>query len=61
MKRAPNIVSRQELISVLWEGDEPEGSGLRNHIYQLRNLVDRPFAHAYIKTIAKVGYQLTED
>lgn len=61
IKRAPNIVSRQELISVLWQDEEPEGSGLRNHIYQLRNVVDRPFDYAYIKTIAKVGYQLTEE
>lgn len=61
MKRAPNIVNRQELISILWQGEEPEGSGLRNHIYQLRNLIDRPFDHNYIKTIAKVGYQLSKD
>lgn len=61
LKRAPNVVTRQELIAALWQDEEPDGSGLRNHIYQLRNLIDRPFEFAYIKTIAKVGYQITED
>lgn len=60
IKRAPNIVNRQELMAALWQGEEPDGASLRNHIYQLRNTVDKPFEYFYIKTIAKVGYQLTE-
>ena len=58
--RAPKVVSKQELIAALWGDDEPEGNVLRSHIYQLRNQIDKPFKHAYIKTIPKVGYQLIQ-
>lgn len=58
MVRAPKVVAKEEIISALWGDDEPEGNVLRSHIYQLRNQIDKPFKHAYIKTIPKVGYQL---
>ena len=61
MIRAPDIVTREELVNELWQGEEPENDVLRSHIYQLRNLIDKPFEHAYIKTLPKVGYQLVED
>lgn len=58
MVRAPKVVTKEELITTLWGDDEPEGNVLRSHIYQLRNQIDKPFKHAYIKTVPKVGYQL---
>jgi len=60
MLRAPNIVKRDEIISALWGDDEPEGNVLRSHIYQLRSQIDKPFKHAYINTLPKVGYQLID-
>lgn len=60
IKRAPGVVSKKELCSALWGDNEPEGDVLRNHIYQLRTLIDKPFDQAYIKTVAKVGYQLVD-
>lgn len=60
MMRAPDIASREELIKAIWRDDEPDGDILRSHIYQLRNQIDKPFQHAYIKTIPKVGYQLVD-
>ncbi|GAA5316253.1 MAG: response regulator transcription factor [Candidatus Pelagadaptatus aseana] len=58
ISRAPNIVTREEIIRAVWGDDEPDGDILRSHIYQLRTLVDKPFEHSYIKTIPKVGFQL---
>ncbi|MGF1715432.1 response regulator transcription factor [Photobacterium chitinilyticum] len=58
MVRAPKLVTKEEIISTLWGDDEPEGNVLRSHIYQLRNQIDKPFKHSYIKTVPKVGYQL---
>jgi DNA-binding response OmpR family regulator len=58
MLRAPKIVTREELISAIWQDDEPDTDILRSHIYQLRNKVDKPFEYAYIRTVPKVGYQL---
>lgn len=60
MLRAPDVVSRGELIEALWGDEEPEGNILRSHIFQLRSLVDKPFEHDYISTIRKVGYCLVE-
>ncbi|WP_019616759.1 response regulator transcription factor [Psychromonas ossibalaenae] len=60
MLRAPNVVNRDEIISALWGDDEPEGNVLRSHIYQLRSQIDKPFKHAYINTVPKVGYQLID-
>lgn len=58
MLRAPDIASRDEIINQVWQDDSPEDDVLRHHIYQLRSQIDKPFKHAYIHTIPKVGYQL---
>ncbi|KXF82031.1 response regulator transcription factor [Enterovibrio coralii] len=58
MSKAPKIVTKEELSAALWGDDEPEGNVLRSHVYQLRNLIDKPFEFGYIKTVPKVGYQL---
>ncbi|OZS42448.1 response regulator transcription factor [Photobacterium sanguinicancri] len=61
MQRAPQHVSKQALSHALWKDDEPEGNILRSHIYQLRNLIDKPFASSYIHTVPKFGYQLRDE
>ena len=61
MARAPKAVNKEEISTALWGDDEPETDLLRSHIYQLRRLVDKPFKHAYIKTLPKVGYQLVSE
>lgn len=58
MTRAPDVVSKSELIDLIWQGNEPESDVLRSHIYQLRNIIDKPFGHAYIENVPKVGYRL---
>ncbi|HIF9210151.1 TPA: response regulator transcription factor [Photobacterium damselae] len=58
MTRAPQVVTKDELVTALWGDDEPDSNVLRSHLYQLRNLIDKPFEHAYIQTLPKVGYQL---
>ena len=55
---APKIVDKDAITYELWGDDEPEKDVLRSHIYQLRNLIDKPFTHKYLKTIPKIGYQL---
>lgn len=47
----PQVVSRSKLSQKLW-GDEPtESDALRSHIYQLRNILDKPFDYPMIKTM----------
>lgn len=61
MLRAPKVVPKEEVIATIWGDDEPESNILRSHIYQLRTQIDKPFKHAYLKTIPKVGYQLVKE
>lgn len=54
----PQVVSRSELSQKLW-GDEPtESDALRSHIYQLRNILDKPFSLPILKTVFGVGFTL---
>ncbi|WP_257286112.1 winged helix-turn-helix domain-containing protein [Endozoicomonas sp. SESOKO1] len=56
--KAPATVTREEISYTLWQDNPPDGDILRNHIYQLRNQVDKPFKKAMIVTVPKVGYRL---
>lgn len=54
----PQVVSRSELTQKLW-GDEPtESDAMRSHIYQLRNVLDKPFDKPLLKTVHGVGFVL---
>jgi DNA-binding response OmpR family regulator len=54
----PQVVSRSQLLQKIW-GDEPtESDAMRSHIYQLRNVLDKPFKSALLKTIHGVGFVL---
>lgn len=54
----PQVVSRSEVTHKLW-GDEPtESDAMRSHIYQLRGVLDKPFAYPILKTVFGVGFAL---
>ena len=54
----PQVVSRSELSQKLWGDDPTESDSLRSHIYQLRNLLDKPFDRPLLKTVHGVGFVL---
>lgn len=58
MLAAPNLVSREELNDALWQGEPPSRDALRMHVFELRALLDKPFAHALIHTVRGRGYCL---
>ncbi len=54
----PQVLTRSELIHQIW-GDEPtESDALRSHIYQVRSILDKPFATKLLKTVHGVGFAL---
>lgn len=54
----PQVVSRSMLTQKLW-GDEPtESDAMRSHLYQLRNILDKPFDYPVLKTVHGVGVTL---
>lgn len=57
----PRAVSRSELIRRLWGDDPPESDPLRTHLYNLRQVLDRPFDTPMLVTVHDVGFRLEAD
>ncbi|MDV6315722.1 response regulator transcription factor [Idiomarina sp. HP20-50] len=61
MEAAPSVVSRDELETLLWADERPDGDALRSHMYKLRQVIDRPFDNALIHTVHRIGYRIAEE
>lgn len=57
----PNVVTKDALERAIWGQFPPESDALRTHLFRLRNLIDKPFPTALIKTLHGKGYQLVLD
>lgn len=60
LRAAPRIVSRTELEREIWGDTPPDSDSLRTHIHELRQKLDKPFAHPVLKTVPHVGYGLSD-
>lgn len=61
MEQAPSVVARDELETLLWADERPDGDALRSHMYKLRQAIDRPFERPLIHTVHRIGYRIAED
>lgn len=61
MEAAPSVVSRDDLETLLWADERPDGDALRSHLYKLRQAIDRPFDSPLIHTVHRIGYRVAED
>ncbi len=61
MEAAPSVVSRDDLETLLWADERPDGDALRSHLYKLRQAIDRPFDRPLIHTVHRIGYRIAED
>lgn len=57
-RRAPALVTRQEVLDTVWGDEEPDSDALRSHIYALRNALDKPFPAPMLETLHGQGYRL---
>ena len=59
MRSSPAVVTREQLIDLLW-GDAPprSDSALRAHLHLLRQVVDAPGLPQLLHTVHGVGYRL---
>ncbi|MDT8397111.1 MAG: response regulator transcription factor [Pseudomonadales bacterium] len=60
MHNSHRVVSREELEHHIWGDLLPDNDVLRTHIYGLRNVIDKPFAHKLLHTIHGAGYRLAD-
>ncbi len=55
---APKVTSHQRLLQAAWSSDTGDIAALHTQIYELRALIDRPFAHAMLQSVRGIGYRL---
>jgi len=60
MLQAPKAIEREKLEQKLWGEDVPDSDALKSHLYQLRSLVDKPFAYPMIQTVRGQGYRVSD-
>ncbi|MDR8526183.1 MULTISPECIES: response regulator transcription factor [Shewanella] len=58
IKRAPGVVSRQDVCDAVWGDESPSSDALRSHIYGLRTALDKGFEQSRLETIHGQGYRL---
>lgn len=61
MEESPSVVARDDLETLLWADERPDGDALRSHMYKLRQAIDRPFDNPLIHTVHRIGYRIAED
>ncbi|WP_026802546.1 response regulator transcription factor [Arenimonas oryziterrae] len=58
VRAAPAVVSHASLLRAIWGEEGGDTAALHTHVYELRALIDKPFAHAMIQTVHGLGYRL---
>ncbi|WP_199099117.1 response regulator transcription factor [Dyella sp. ASV21] len=58
MREAPRVVSRRDLEREIWGDELPDSDTLRSHLYNLRQVIDKPFNTALLHTIPAAGYRM---
>jgi DNA-binding response OmpR family regulator len=54
----PAVVSHRGLLRAGWGEADTDVASLHSHVYELRALIDRPFAFPMLQTVHGLGYRL---
>ena len=57
LRDAPKVTTHQRLLQAAWPGGG-DMAALHTQMYELRALVDRPFAHRMIHSVHGIGYRV---
>ncbi len=57
----PRTLTRSELAARVWGDEVPPSDPLRSHLYQLRQVLDKPYAVPMLRTVHGVGFRLEDD
>ncbi len=58
LREAPRIVPHAHLIEGAWGAEGADTAALQTQVYELRALVDRPFAQPLLQSVRGVGYRI---
>jgi DNA-binding response OmpR family regulator len=56
MRESPRAVRRQDIEREIWGDALPDSDTLRSHIYNLRQVIDRPFDRPLLHTMQSASY-----
>ncbi|MGV8944253.1 response regulator transcription factor [Thermomonas sp.] len=60
LRDAPKVTPHPRLLQLAWGEDGGDIAALHTQVYELRALIDRPFAHAMIQSVRGIGYRLVD-
>lgn len=60
MRESPRVVNRRDIEREIWGDTMPDSDTLRSHMYNLRRVIDKPFASPLLHTIHSAGYRLAD-
>lgn len=60
MRESPRVVSRRDIEREVWGDLLPDSDTLRSHLYNLRKVIDKPYAKQLLHTIHSAGYRLAD-
>jgi len=60
MRESPRVVSRHDIEREIWGDTLPDSDTLRSHLYNLRRVVDKPYARPLLHTIHSAGYRIAD-
>ncbi len=58
MLQFPKLVTREQLTAELWGDNPPETDSLRSLMYQLRQILNKPFTRPILETVRGQGFRL---
>jgi DNA-binding response OmpR family regulator len=58
LRDSPSVTTHRRLLDAIWSAGAGDIAALHTHVYELRALVDRPFAQAMIQSVHGIGYRL---
>lgn len=59
IKKAPNLVTKSDIIEHIWGDSEPNSDALRSHIYGVRNAISKQGSQTQLETVFGKGFKLS--
>jgi DNA-binding response OmpR family regulator len=60
MRKSPEVVSKEQLLSAVWGDELPDSDSLKVHLFKLRQVIDRKSQKKLIQTVAGQGFVFRE-
>lgn len=57
-RHSPEYLSREQIEEAIWGDELPDSDALRSHLYQLRQVVDKPFGSSLIQSQQGFGIRI---